>query len=342
MDIRVVDWSTEDSIRVPARTWRSLRASFARVVASSLVVWLALAGLQKALPFVENGGGAVGDAKYEIAVRPGLFAPHDKLRVYAFGNSKILAGFRPDVFARACGPDASAFNLAIPGREKFVDVLEAALKAGNVPNHILLQFFPTQSPEDSLLGAVQDNKKIVRFLFPFRSFVRDAISFVFEARGPSGFVRQYRSNAAQVEQVRLDRGYYFIKSQSLYPGDQLPADYRLPTDHPNQILGRPVDVGDPEFLRLIDLASEYDFRIDLIPVAFRMGEYAPPPAESPETIAAVRRFERVKIAGPPYLLYEPAAFSDPVHLNPSGAEKYTIDVASRLCLEADEVRRNAL
>ena len=39
---------------------------------------------------------------------------------------------------------------------------------------------------------------MIEILFPFRTYVRDAFAFAFEANGPSNFVRLYRSNAVQI------------------------------------------------------------------------------------------------------------------------------------------------
>jgi hypothetical protein len=169
---------------------------------------------------------------------------------------------------------------------------------------------------------------MIETLFPFRTYLRDAIVFAFEANGSSNFVRQYRSNADQIGQMNSDHGYYFIRSQSRYPDNRLPDDYRLPTDRPDDAHPRRVDFESHDFLRLVHLAEAYDFEIVLVPVAYRKGEFAPPPDEDREMIASLRRFDRIRVLGPPYLLYEPSAFSDPVHLNTSGAERYTRQIAA--------------
>ena len=328
MDRRVVDWSSDAASRSGATSYRRLRISAIRTIAVALAVWMGLSALKIALPCVQNGAAAVADAKHQMAESRSLFDPADRRRIYAFGDSKMLAGFQPRTFAAALGEGANAFNFAIPGDQRFVDLLEAAIVAGNVPTYVFVQALPSQARTASWWGVLNDDKRMIQIVFPFRAYVRDAIVFAFEANGPSNFVRQYRSNAEQVGQLKSDHGYYFIRSQSLYPDNCLPDDYRLPTDRPNDAYPRRVDVESEEFVRLVQLAETYDFEIVVVPVAYRKGEFAPPPGEDREMIATLRPFDRIRVLGPPYLLYEPSAFSDPVHLNMSGAERYTREIAA--------------
>ena len=337
MDIRVKDWSTEADKTSLGRTYQSLYASAMRFALALVTVWLCLYVIQLVFPYVQNGAAAVGRVKFEMAQSPNLFKPKGHFRSFSFGNSKMLAGFHPMTFDSNLGEGTSSFNLAIPGDERFVDLLDSALVAGNVPTHVLVQAFPhTSQNRSSLLSVVQDNKKMVNSLFPFRNYVRDAFLFAFEAGSLASLVPHYKSNAAQIENLRRDRGYYFIKSQSHFPGDKLPDDFSLPTDRPNDALMRPFDVRDPEFLRLLHLAERYNFQIFLVPVAYRKGEYAPPPAENREMVDALRPFDRVHVVGPAYWLYDPSAFSDPVHLNTRGAIRYTTDLVEIIRRAKDE------
>ncbi|WP_395664251.1 hypothetical protein [Methylocella sp.] len=327
MDVRVKDWATESRDLPLGRTYQSLRASIIRFLIVFSIVWVCLYALQYLFPYVQNGAAAVKNVKYAAAQKAGLFSPDAKFRYFAFGNSKSLAGFEPESFDRALGGEVTAYNLAIPGDSKFVDLLDSALKAGNVPSHVLLQLLPEADPHESSFWALlQDNKKIANILFPFRNFVRDAVVFAFESRG-RGVVAQYRSNADQIRQLGEDRGYFFIKSQSHFPGDRLPDGYALPTDRPNEIMKRPFNPSDPDFLRLMRLAEQYGFQVFVAPAAFRQGEYAPPPPVDQALTDALRPFPNAHVLGPAYWLYEPKEFSDPVHLNPAGAQKYTSGLA---------------
>ena len=86
-----------------------------QTIAVALAVWIGLSTLKIAFPYVQNGAAAVADAKHRMAESRSLFDPADRQRIYAFGDSKMLAGFQPRAFAAALGEGANAFNLAIPG-----------------------------------------------------------------------------------------------------------------------------------------------------------------------------------------------------------------------------------
>jgi len=329
LDTRVKDWSTEHGGEASERSYRDLFASIARFVVGAVAIGAFLFGAQKALPYVQNGAAVVGQVKLGFAQGSNLFRPSDKIRIVSFGNSKTLAGFQALTFDAALGANARSFNLAIPGDDRYVDLLETALSHGNAPTHVFVQGFPhSKQNADSLWTFLLDNKKMVNLIFPFREYVRDALIFAYEARAAGGLVRQYKSNAAQIEKLQSEHGYYFIKSQSHYAGDRLPDDYTLPTDRPNEVMKRPIDPADAEFVRLMRLADKYDFQVVLVPVAFRRGEFAAPPDADSEAANILRTYKRAHVIGPAYWIYETREFSDPVHLNPEGAERYTRQLAA--------------
>ncbi|SFK13635.1 hypothetical protein [Methylocapsa palsarum] len=332
LDTRVKDWTTEPHGAAVELTYSTLWRTFGVFLILAAAIWLSLYAISKSFPFVQNGATAIAEEKQILALNPHMFAPGDKIRVIAFGNSKTLAGFRPSVFSSQVGSESSAENLAIPGDSRFLDLLETALTHGAAPTHVFLQTLPlpedeadrSQSPWNYFL----DNKKMVKLLFPFRPFIRDAIIFAFESRSAGSLTAQYRSNASQIEKMREERGYYFIKSQSHYAGDRLPDGYSLPTDTPNKVATRNVDTNDPYFQRLMRLADQYDFQIVLIPTAYRPGEFAEAPPIDAESVKALKSFPRVHVVGPAYWIYDLAEFSDPVHLNMHGAERYSKQLAA--------------
>lgn len=307
----------------------------ARFTVLAAAVWLMLYALTRSFPFVQNGAAVVGQQKWAAAQAPGLFSTTADVRVVVFGNSKILAGFDPAVFERELGGSTSAYNLAIPGEERFVELLQALLKAGNRPTHLLIQSLPSQQPADGWLARLRDDKALVQGLFPFRGYLRDAVIFIYEARKAGGLQAQYRANARQIERLQQDRGYYFIKSQSHFPGDRLPDHFSLPTDMPNKIFQHKVDAGSPALARLLALSAEYRFKIILIPVAYRSGELAPAPAGD-AALEGLIPGRQVAVLGPGYLLYPPSMFSDPVHLNPAGARQYTTQLAQAFKRHTEE------
>lgn len=289
-------------------------------------VWLALFAVMSALPYIQNGAATVGQTKWAAAAQPNVFPTGSTRRFFFFGNSKVLAGFNPAVLEASLPHGVSAYNLAIPGEERYVDLLDAALQAGNKPTHVLVQSLPAPDADSSWLAMLRDDKRLVSTLFPFRTYLRDLIVFVYESRAGGGIAAQYRSNGAQIEALKVDKGYYFIKSQSHYPNDALPDDFKLPSDKPEQRLPHTFDLNNSETRRLLALAEKYDFKIVVTPVAFRIGEFAP---SAPDALdKAAKNVPRLIVMAPSYYLYPPSMFSDPVHLNRVGADRFTRELAA--------------
>lgn len=119
-----------------------------------------------------------------------------------------------------------------------------------------------------------------------------------------------------------DRGYYFIEGQSHFPNHRLPDDFALQNDHPERTYRRKVSVDVPAFGQLIALLELCDVQVLLIPPYFRDGEYAPPHSNS-DALQSLARYPRLAVLAPAYWLLPNRYFSDPVHLNPDGAELYT-------------------
>lgn len=287
----------------------------------SAVIWLALYGFSLGFPYVRNGAAVVAEMKRAATDRP-LLDARATTRVIAFGNSRILAGFYPDVFDRNAGINVASLNMGLPGEMRFVDLLERMLASGDRPTHVLVQFPPEKQAAESWIELLRDSKRIIDILLPFRDLPRDLTLFL-GASLKGGPRRHYQENKAQIHQMLDDRGWFFIRSQSLFPGDQLPDDFRLPTDTPSKVLSEDFPTDTAAFKHLLELANTYKFQIVRIPVPLREGEVAPPErADAPPD--ALPHFRKI---GPDYLLYPASQFSDPVHLNPRGAERYSAELA---------------
>ena len=104
LDTKVKDWTSDRHGVTIEMNYRSLRLSFTVFAIAAAVVWLLLFGLYKSLPYVQNGAAVVGQNKWWTAQSSKMFAPSDRIRVFAFGNSKMLAGFHPAVFEAAPKP----------------------------------------------------------------------------------------------------------------------------------------------------------------------------------------------------------------------------------------------
>ena len=325
-DPRVRDWNTDPSESFGGVPFQeSRRGIYFTLFALIIIVWLALYGLMRLFPYVKNGSAVVRETKWTVSKKAVLFPDSASCRILTFGNSRMLAGIKPAILDQALTVGSVTYNMAIPGEDQYIDLLETLLENGKRPTHILIQTLPP--PMGGWIETLKDDRILVARLFPFREFVRDAIIFGYEARSAGGLSAQYRSNAQQISKLIEDKGYYFIKSQSHFPGDQLPSDYRLPTDNSERTPAFNADVNNTGCLRLLQLAKKYHFEILLAPVAYREGEYRPAPAGYP-TVPGGGAIDRIKILQPGYFVYPARYFSDPVHLNPNGAERYTRELAA--------------
>lgn len=241
----------------------------------SALIWLGLWAGWRALPFVRPGSDLIYAAKFEQLSRQHLFAPADKTRVLVFGNSRTMAGFRPALFDSLMGPQVRSVNLAIPGDVRFLPVLKAALAGGNRPTHVVLtEPWDAVRQPSSVFARLTDDAALVNDFAPFRQFPRNLAVFVFQSH--LNLTAEYRHARGEVDQMLRDRGWYFIKSQSHYAHDQLPAGYLLATDSPNELYERRLVDSSLVHDELFALARQYGFRVVYVPVNLRLGEFAPP------------------------------------------------------------------
>jgi hypothetical protein len=311
---------------VAERQW--LRPVFGFVLLFA-AVWLGLYAAYTLLPFTRPGSVVIADAKFDTLVKGPMFAAQDRFRVMVFGHSKALTMVRPIELDEAMGPGFRSYNLGLPGEVRFLPILEAALQAGNVPTHVLLTVpWDNKPAKPGLIDFLRNDNEIATTLLPFRTFPRDATLFVFDNR--HRLAEAVHDVAAQRDRMLRERGYYFIKSQSHYANDRLPDDYALPTDHPDRVDVRKFPETSFVRTRLEELATKYGFEIVFIPLPHRIGEFAPAPAADEARLATLSEHPRIRVMGPDYFSYPPAYFSDPVHMNGTGALAYTADLARLL------------
>ena len=304
------------------QTWPGFLRGTALFVCLTAVLWSAFEYANLRFPYIRPGSDLVHDLKTDVLSRAAIFHPDAKLRVLAFGDSRMMAGFRPDYFAAALGPGTEAYNFGLPSDRQFVGLLQKIMASGTRPTHILLQL--PWSPGPSAPAAIDwltDDERIVLTLAPFKYLPRNLLAFALSARG-EGWGRAYDANRQSVAGVAANRGWYFIKSQSLYPGDALPPDFRLPRDKPNLHAPRRYSTSAWEWTVLRGLALKYRFSVFLIPPAYRERAYAPT-GQGDDREVTISREPDVRVIGPDYYLLPPPDFSDPVHLNPSGSAAYS-------------------
>ncbi|MBR0858767.1 hypothetical protein [Bradyrhizobium liaoningense] len=293
------------------------------------VVWLSFYAAYVLLPFLRPGSVVIADAKFDTLVKHPMFGPQDRYRVMMFGYSKVLSALRPRDLDAALGPRFRSYNLGLPGEVRFLPILEAALTAGNIPTHVLLTIpWDGKHEADGLTAVLHDDNKLASTLFPFRTLPRDVALFLVQNR--TRLSEAVRDVEAQRSAMLHDRGWYFIKSQSHYPGDRLPDDYALPTDHPSRTAPRVIPERSLVRDRLEQLARQHGFQVIFVPAYVRVGEAAAWPAADNARLITISEHPLVRVLGPDYFNYPPALLADPQHMNPTGAKVYTSDLAKLL------------
>jgi hypothetical protein len=143
-------------------------------------------------------------------------------------------------------------------------------------------------------------------------------------------VKFYDYGKEAVAEVEAERGYYFIEGQSHYEGGHLPEGFKLDTDRPDLVLSRKVRPQGPNFEQLNALAMKYGFQVLIVPMYYRVGEFAPPPPVNALLAQELRPYPAFQVVGPDYLLFDNRYFSDPAHANRVGALLYTRQLAELL------------
>ncbi len=302
--------------------------------AGFLALYFLCLGLYLRFPYVRPGDNLVTDMKHSNA-RDGNFfrsGKGDRLHVIAFGYSKMLSGFKPDLFdseLTTAGFPVESYNFGLPGDSRFVSDLEAMAAHGTAPDIALLTFpWPADAaPGPTFFHFINNDQVLMTEIFPFHHLPRNLFILTVQAHGIRHIKEVYKEDEEAVHQVYLDRGYYFIARQSHYPNDELPPDLRLPTDKPSSLSPRVVTLG-PIYQHLAAVLTAHKISCLFIPNYFREGEFASPPPINPQTVKMLSGQPNVEVLGPDYWLYPNHLFSDPEHANRPGADRYTQDVSA--------------
>lgn len=312
---------------------RSVQASELRLTARSLggvilvagLAWLGFYAFSRTYPFVFNGSYLIGSTKRKLAATGPVFsAPADVARMAVFGHSQILSGFVPARFDALADGRVQSFNFGVPGTPYFLPLLKPMLQRGEVPKYVLMvEDWRKWPPPGPAIDVIDSDEVYLRELFPFRDLGRDVLTFLINSRQRGGISAYYDTGRRAVSSMLADRGFYFIEGQSRYKNHELPASFSLPTDRPELTEPRKAVPGGPHFDYLRSAARQYGFKIFMIPSVRRVGERAPLPAINSELAERLKAYPEFRIVGPDYLVLENRYFSDPAHLNPQGAAKYT-------------------
>ncbi len=289
------------------------------------LIWILLETCYETLPMIRPGADIVLDAKLKTLVKGQLFLPEDRYRILVFGNSKTLAGFKPDEFDAAFGGGVRSYNLGLPGDARILPILQAALDAGNVPTHVFLTIAWDDKPKPTLFDKLRDEETILYDLIPFRDLPRDIV--VFAVTSHLHFKQKYDEAVQERDKMLANRGWYYIKGQRYFSSGDLPEDYSLPTDRPDQFQARVIPNDSYVLSELTRLAQKHHFQVVLIPGNSRSHAAAPAPRADDARSMQVRGDSGFRVIGPDYWVYPPSNYSDPVHMNPDGASAYTHDLA---------------
>ncbi len=243
-------------------------------------LWIIFYTAWRELPFVRAGAAVIYSAKDNQERLGVIFPPQVPVssRVIVFGNSKVLAGFIPDVFDRQIAADVYSSNMGKPDESRFVRDLALLAARGQAPHNILVTLpWATESDSANPFQFPPDDSTLMGDLFPFRKLPRDLVLFGMLSRSRGGIPAYYRYGEQAVQSMQRNRGWYFIDGQSHFPGNRLPDNFHLGTDRPGVVDDPAFFPRGPEFARLNQLAEEYSMRVFLVPSYHREGELAPSP-----------------------------------------------------------------
>lgn len=306
------------------------------LLALCLLLWGLFYLVWRLVPEVTPGSLRVYDAKLAVLTQPGLFGKDAQFKALFVGLSYTMTGFKPEAFDQLSHGTCSSYNLGLPiaifGRRTYTlpEMLALLESSGQTPTDILLTWrepWPPGKAEPPRSVSARftpkwDNAAVIQVLFPFRQLARDGSIFLARSIKHGGPVAFTRSCNHELQSCLNSRGYYFIKTESIYPKDQLPENYAAKTDAPNLPLNRPVEVWE-EYIRWVRKAAP-TVRLFLVPNYYRANSCAPSPSNA-RLREALAKYNVLAI-GPDYFQYPNHLFSDAAHLNPAGADVYTRDL----------------
>jgi hypothetical protein len=315
--------------------WRR-SAAFVLLLAA---IWVALAAADRALPFVKPGHDQIYLLAIDTVQRGVVFpAGLARTRVAIFGDSRVQAGFQPDLFDQLSSAETYSFNLGLPNDTRFLHVLQTLVERDQAPDVVLLTLPWALDPEPERWALLSDDAAFVATVLPFRQLFRNVTLFLMRSASRGGPVAYYRAAEANVEGARRDRGYFFVEGMSHFPGHRLPEDFRLDGDVPDRPTPREIELGGAAFEEMLRLRDAAGFRVVLVPTYARLGSRSASEADAHvrETLGS----RGIDVRGPDYWLYPNRLFSDPGHVNREGAATYTQDLWELLAPVIREAARS--
>ncbi len=310
--------------------------------------WLA----HRAGDVYKQGVFMVGERKRNWAREKNSFQK-DKLSVVFLGNSIQLAGLKPDVFDAALKGKTESFNLALPalpiGPGYFAvkemteswgrpDVIVVRLVGDSGKEPGLFDYNAIQGmgfPGEFLSYLLHRQNKIfaLNYLVPLRMYTNETFRYLKDLVFDPAHIEKTRlRNAAVLEQLVRDRGWYYVEQQKIFEDGKLPDNYELAT---STAALAPIPPGnfdwasDPYLRKFFDFALANNIQVLLVGSVFRSGTSGLYSGKSAAFVEIPKAYPNVRVSSDSWQnkLLPNRFFSDKTHLNPDGAKVYSEMIA---------------
>jgi hypothetical protein len=292
----------------------------------------------------KDGASLVCETK-RTWVRDGrVIADPTRVNVLFFGNSRVLAGIEPDLFDTLMNQETYSWNLALPALPIGPAYFELTdyLRHNPPPSFIVLAvardpgdrggLFDLYASEglDSvgeLLSYVRHRKDktfALNWLLPLLRYRFYLLRYAFNLIHARADIESTKlRNQEILSEIWKHRGYYWIKEQA-FAGGRLPDNYEPDSPAANAAVtpARPA----PDYY--VDAFFELTARLNIGVLLIE------PPVPAPADLVGLggvppelSRHANVRAAASRDVAYVNRLFSDPTHLGPEGARRYTAEVA---------------
>lgn len=297
----------------------------------------------------KDGASIVCEQK-RLAVRNDQWQiPNEKATVLYFGASGILSALIPEVFDSMMEHRTYSLNLALPALPigPYYHCLLDYMENNPPPEYIIMAYhvdtepillFDTYANQGiDFPGEVisyffnrGDKNQTLNYLLPFHVYKDPIFKYLYNSAFNPSDIQETRSENNQIVSKMLgDRGYYFIMEQSKFPDGRLPDDYSEESDCSDCEMKMYDPESDVYVDKFFSLTREYDIQVLLVSHPVREGKYGQF-EETPEPIRKLQNmYNNVSIPSEGWKIpfFENKYFSDPHHLNKSGAEKFSREIA---------------
>jgi hypothetical protein len=297
----------------------------------------------------KDGAAMVCETKREMIRSGEIHYEKDKVNVLFMGTSRILAGIVPAYFDELTGGKTFSYNLALPGLAvgSYYFVLRDYLEKNPPPRYVIMQlhinrcrnckmyyYYASQGVTTldemvSLFKNNQDKSIIFNFIFPSRMYKFHTVRYLYDRVFRPSRVRQtQKKNRIILNRMIENRGYYFIEEQAVARDNILPDGF---IEEPGDSIHRASLYDpfiDPYTKLLFDLALEHGVNVLLIQPAYLEHQYLQYEEMPLQYASILDRYGNVSMAkeGWKLKLYKNRLFSDPAHLNKTGAARYTREI----------------